>query len=253
MLLPRLALATTSMLLGAMALGACRDKSKHDPTPAPTSTISTSARCDSLTRLECYAASHCVLENVGPAKYVCRDPKGPCEVGLKQTDAKACNARPECTWKQGGCYCPFPGYGETAVPERTRNAGGACACGGGPPPMCVEKAQAAAPPRSWPKDAPVNDGVCTKHEECAMIVWDGPSPPDPCCDARMGYVPVRRSYLDWFEGYRKQHCAQVACPAAPLPGAEPIECARVARCVRGKCARACDDPTYQKGALRSPE
>lgn len=238
----------------SVLVGACRDKAKPEPTPAPTSTVSTSARCDSLTRLECYAAAHCVLENVGPARYVCRDPKGPCEVGLKQTDAKACNARPECTWKQGGCYCPFPGYGETAVPERTQSSGSACACGGGPPPMCVEKAaQAAAPPRNWPKDAPVNDGACAKHDDCAMIVWDGPSPPDPCCDARMGYVPVRRSYLDWFDEYRKQHCAKASCPGAPLPGAEPIECARVARCVRGKCARACDDPSYRKGGAPSPE
>lgn len=113
--------------------------------------------------------------------------------------------------------------------------------------------QAAASARSWPTDAPANDGVCTKHDECAMIVWDGPSPPDPCCDARMGYVPARRSYLEWFADYRKQHCSQVTCPGAPLPGAEPVECARIARCVNGKCTRACDDPTYRKDAPPSPE
>lgn len=233
------------LVCASLWLGACKSKPKPEPGPTPTATatIPASARCDSLTRLECYAASHCVLENVGPARYVCRDPQGPCEVGLKQTDAKACNARPECTWKPGACYCPFPGYGDTAVPERSRNSGGACACGGGPPPMCVEKAQ-----RTWPKDAPARDDSCTKHDECAMIVWDGPSPPDPCCDVRLGYVPVRRSYLDWFDDYRKQHCAGATCPASPLPGAEPIECARVARCVRGKCVRACDDPSYRRGA-----
>lgn len=233
------------LVCASLWLGACKSKPKPEPGPTPTATatIPASARCDSLTRLECYAASHCVLENVGPARYVCRDPQGPCEVGLKQTDAKACNARPECTWKPGACYCPFPGYGDTAVPERSRNSGGACACGGGPPPMCVEKAQ-----RTWPKDAPARDDSCTQHDECAMIVWDGPSPPDPCCDVRLGYVPVRRSYLDWFDDYRKQHCAGATCPASPLPGAEPIECARVARCVRGKCVRACDDPSYRRGA-----
>ena len=100
------------------------------------------------------------------------------------------------------------------------------------------------PARTWPKDAPVNDATCTKHDECAMIVWDGPSPPDPCCDSRMGYVPVRRSYLDWFTAYRKESCSGVTCPPSPLPGAEPIQCARVSRCVGGKCTRACDDPSY---------
>jgi hypothetical protein len=125
------------------ALSGCR-KPKPGTSSVPSSnapSIPSSARCDSLTRTECYAAAHCVLEHVGTAKYTCRDPKGPCEVGLKQTDSKACNARPECTWKQGGCYCPFPGYGDTAVPEKPGTTGGACACGGGPPPMCVEKAR----------------------------------------------------------------------------------------------------------------
>jgi len=125
------------------ALGACRrPKPGAGSDPAPS--IPTSTRCDSLPRTECYAATHCVLEHVGTAKYICRDPKGPCEVGLKQTDRTGCNARPQCTWKQGGCYCPFPGYGDTAVPEKPGTSGGACACGGGPPPMCVEKARAGA-------------------------------------------------------------------------------------------------------------
>jgi hypothetical protein len=247
LLAARLAVAVCLVVSTACTLGSCRGKPKPGTDPAPTAPIPTSARCDSLTRLECYSASHCVLEHVGPAKYVCRDPKGPCEVGLKQTDAKACNARAECTWTPGSCYCPFPGYGDTSVPERTGDVGGACACGGGPPPMCAEKAIAAGPPRTWPKDAPPMNDACTKHEECAMVVWDGPSPPDPCCDARMGYVAATRRYLEWFSDYRRQHCAGVTCPPSPLPGAEPIACARAARCVRGKCARACDDPSY-KGA-----
>jgi hypothetical protein len=105
--------------------------------------------------------------------------------------------------------------------------------------MCVENAKAAGAPRTWPKDAPVNDLSCSKNDDCAMIVWDGPSPPDPCCDARMGYVPVRRSYLDWFTDYRKKNCNGVSCPPAPLPGAEPRQCITIARCVQGKCGNAC--------------
>lgn len=74
---------------------------------------------------------------------------------------------------------------------------------------------------------------------------------------RLGRVadeqPFDQVLLDWFDEYRKQHCAKASCPGAPLPGAEPIECARVARCVRGKCARACDDPSYRRGGAPSPE
>lgn len=65
----------------------------------------------------------------------------------------------------------------------------------------------------------------------------------------MGYVPVRKDYLGWFDKYRREHCSGVTCPEAPLPGAEPVECMRVARCVKGKCAPACDDPTYRRGGV----
>lgn len=112
----------------------------------------------------------------------------------------------------------------------------------------VVEAGVAVAPRTWPSDAPPSNGGCSKHEECAMIVWDGPSPPDPCCNARIGYLPVRRSYLEWSERYRKAHCAGVSCPRAPYPGAEPIQCARVARCVAGQCVDACKDPAYRKNA-----
>lgn len=85
-----------------------------------------------------------------------------------------------------------------------------------------------------------------------MIVWDGPSPPDPCCDARVGYLPVNRSYLEWSERYRKAHCGGVTCEGAPFPGAEPIACARKARCVGGKCVDACKDPSYREDAPPPP-
>jgi hypothetical protein len=85
-----------------------------------------------------------------------------------------------------------------------------------------------------------------------MIVWDGPQPPDPCCDARVGYLPVSRKYLEFFDAYRAQHCKGVSCPEAPFPGAEPSRCAREARCVNGKCVRACDDPSYREGAPPDP-
>jgi hypothetical protein len=107
-------------------------------------------------------------------------------------------------------------------------------------------ADAATPrptPVAWPKDAPPST-TCSAHADCVMIVWDGPSPPDPCCDVRLGYAPMAKAYVDFITAYRAAHCTGApACPAAPLPGAEPACCAGIARCVAGTCKSACDDPT----------
>ena len=98
--------------------------------------------CASLSRLSCAKSSRCFLDHVSssPPRYLCRDKKGPCEEGINQWDKRACLAKPGCEHLEGSCYCPFPGYGETAVPDEVdAKRGGACACGGGPPPRCVVK------------------------------------------------------------------------------------------------------------------
>jgi hypothetical protein len=97
--------------------------------------------------------------------------------------------------------------------------------------------------RAWPSDAPSPSEACTTHDDCAVIRWDGPWPPDPCCDQRMAFTPVSKKYLTWMYEYREKNCQGVACPIMPFPGAEPACCVVQARCVKGACKRACDDPT----------
>jgi hypothetical protein len=121
-------------------------------------------------------------------------------------------------------------------------------CGGDATPGAKDKGspgggQTAA--RTWPPDAPSATVGCERHEDCTVAVWDGPFPPDPCCDARVGYAPVRAAYLTWMKDYRARACAGVTCPTPPFPGAEPACCAGHARCVDHTCVSACDDPTAQ--------
>jgi len=131
-------LALTLLLVALGYCGGCRNKETEASTPAPAAPVPTSAACASLTRLQCYASTHCFLEHRGSFRYACRDKRGPCEVGLRQTDQAACEKRPQCEWRPGECFCPFPGYGETAVKDPDSPAA-ACACGGGPPARCVER------------------------------------------------------------------------------------------------------------------
>lgn len=130
-------LATMLALLGLSA--ACKREAPHSDPPGRSSSdpVQGSRACSSLTRLECYASSHCFLDHLAPFKYACREKRGPCEEGIRQTDRDSCEARPGCAWNPGSCYCPFAGYGETAVKDRAQSTG-ACACGGGPPAMCVK-------------------------------------------------------------------------------------------------------------------
>gem|GEM_PF-5568344 len=107
---------------------------------------------------------------------------------------------------------------------------------------------ASARTRVWPSGVPDRE-ACHTHDDCTVMVWDGPMPPDPCCDQRVGYLPAARAYLQFFETYRKASCAGVACPTPPLPGAEPACCASIGRCVAQRCVSACDDPTAHVAAL----
>ena len=97
--------------------------------------VPTSAPCDSLTRLECLGSTHCTLHWIKTGEYECRPDEGPCETSLSQLDKKGCLAVPGCLFKEAACYCPFPGYGQTKVPDKGQK-GGACACGGGAPSLC---------------------------------------------------------------------------------------------------------------------
>lgn len=106
------------------------------PTPTPSPTPSPSP-CNKLTRADCLASTHCTLHWVKQSVYACRPDDGPCEIGIAQTDRDACEAKPECAFEQAMCYCPFPGYGATEVPDVIpKDRVAACACGGGKPTMC---------------------------------------------------------------------------------------------------------------------
>ncbi|HEY8145669.1 MAG TPA: hypothetical protein VIG06_23470 [Kofleriaceae bacterium] len=154
--------ATVPFLAVALSLtmAACNKRSETDrtgPDPAPTTkrgpaeqkppTGESSApppatgACETLDRAECLRARHCTLHFVKSMEYECRPSGGPCETDLLQGDKAGCEARAGCTWDPGSCYCPFPGYGKTQVADKDSNQGGACACGGGPPPMCKAAAQ----------------------------------------------------------------------------------------------------------------
>lgn len=129
-----------SVIVAAFAvLASCGlSNAETEPEPAPPSPppIPSSAACDSLDRSECMRALHCTMHHVKSAEYECRPSQGPCETGLIQTDARTCKSRQGCIYDQGSCYCPFPGYGKTRIADKQKNPGGACACGGGPPPRC---------------------------------------------------------------------------------------------------------------------
>lgn len=129
------------LLLLAFALTlhvGCKKSSKRseaEPQPA----IDTSRACASLTRLECYRATHCILEATAPARYVCRNPKGECEKTQPKYDKAKCESNPRCVFQPANCYCPFAGYGQTKVPDPPAKSGGACVCGGGSPARCTAR------------------------------------------------------------------------------------------------------------------
>jgi hypothetical protein len=134
------------LALGIAALASCGRGEVAPPSPTgptgptgPTEPTGPTGSCSSLTRLHCHASKDCFLDHAKPYHYSCREKRGPCEVDLLQTDEAGCRARPGCEWDPGSCYCPFAGYGETAVPDPPSRQGAACACGGGPPARCKER------------------------------------------------------------------------------------------------------------------
>lgn len=112
--------------------------------------------CEAMDRAECLKARYCTLHHVKQSVYDCKPARGPCEEGLIQSDKFGCEARAGCAFVPANCYCPFPGYGQTAVPDKGAKSGGACACGGGPPAMCAASAtQEAAEAFGEPTFSPV--------------------------------------------------------------------------------------------------
>ncbi len=110
------------------------------PQPSIDAAPSTQPACDTLSRSKCLQSEHCTLELAGNNVYRCRADQGPCEVGVKQSDKNACEAKAECAWDGGSCYCPCEGAARTETVEEPQS-GCACACGGGAPSMCIEKSK----------------------------------------------------------------------------------------------------------------
>lgn len=112
------------------------------PTPPPEPPAPDIARppvdaaCDSLSRAQCLVSMHCTLELVDHNVYRCRDDVGLCEIGVQQNSKTSCEAKAECAFDPGGCYCHCEGAARTEkVTEKP--SGCACGCGGGKPPMCL--------------------------------------------------------------------------------------------------------------------
>jgi hypothetical protein len=101
----------------------------------------------------------------------------------------------------------------------------------------------------WPSSS-----ACEVHEDC-VIAMVAPGP-DVCCDITVTAMPIAVANLRASEAYRREHCASASCPPVELPGALPLPCGQVARCIAGACANACDDPTWsppaKASATRSP-
>ena len=103
------------------------------------------ASCATLTRAACLASTTCTLHHVKTGEYACRADSGPCEVDVRQSDKRSCEAvqvagKAACAWQPDRGYCPCAGSGRTAVDDEVTDATRCkCETGGGPPAMCVAK------------------------------------------------------------------------------------------------------------------
>lgn len=137
-----IALALLLVACDPIQVGTPRGEAPADPsTPAAPTPDPGDAPCESLTRGECLSSVVCTLDapaSRGASRYVCREARGNCEVGLRQLheDRDRCDDRDGCAWQEGGCYCACRGSGRTAVPDGPEAEDCDCECGGGPPPGC---------------------------------------------------------------------------------------------------------------------
>lgn len=133
-------------ILGIVVVVAC-DRKPDAPPPVPPVVApqppadaavvvpDAGSSCDTLDRKQCLGSRECTLHHLTGSEYDCRPAQGACETDLVQGDRAACVARAGCTFEPGSCYCDCVGYGHTRT-VREQLGGCACACGGGPPPMC---------------------------------------------------------------------------------------------------------------------
>lgn len=119
---------TAITLLGLTVLPAAAPAGAHD-----------GRACDALSVEQCLASAECTLAQAPTRSYLCRPAQGDCEIGFRQSDARAaehCESKPGCQYLPAVCFCG-PGL--------------QCVCGGGPPSRCVERgsepdAMSPAPP-----------------------------------------------------------------------------------------------------------
>lgn len=86
------------------------------------------SQCQSLSERECLESTQCDLVQVAVhGAYECRASVNRCAIGFRQGgegDIKQqCESQTGCKFVPASCFCP---------PDLT------CACGGGPPPQCVD-------------------------------------------------------------------------------------------------------------------
>ncbi|MBL9099827.1 MAG: hypothetical protein JNL82_02655 [Myxococcales bacterium] len=130
------------LLRALTALAAC---SPADPPsePTPATRPAPAVDCDALPRAACIASPACTLvhvprDEVTTRSYICRPAAGACELGLDQSDAAACGARPGCKFVPASCYCACKDYGHARVPDPPDVNACRCECALGPPPICQE-------------------------------------------------------------------------------------------------------------------
>lgn len=175
------ACAAVSAVAAALILtvGACdvlkRDGGKTEKAGKQAQPIDPGTACDTLDRAECLRAHHCTLHFQKNTRYDCRPAKGPCEEDLIQGNRRACEARDGCEWQQARCYCPFPGYGQTKVPDKGP-PGGACVCGGGPPARCVAEG---TPPVDMSAPTPSGSASASAAPSASASAAPSAKPPAP--------------------------------------------------------------------------
>ena len=122
------------------AMLACETPEKEQEPEQPTD-----LSCIEMTRSQCMQSAVCTLELTEENSiYNCREAVGVCEEGVVQNDIMGntegntnCQTLEECEILPGECYCPCPGYGQTAVEDDPSDEDCSCMCGGEEPPSCV--------------------------------------------------------------------------------------------------------------------
>ena len=127
-----------SIIFILLGLWGCGEQEQQEPQEE-------NLTCIEMTRSQCMASSLCTLELTDTnAVYSCRDSSGVCEEGVVQNDIMGntsgntdCRTIEGCEITGGECYCPCPGYGQTAVEDEASLEDCNCMCGGEEPTSCT--------------------------------------------------------------------------------------------------------------------